>query len=189
MKLLGTTIRHKKFGMGTIIELKEAISPADMKVVIQFENSDLKTFKLSVLDKFFELDVNMLAFVNSLKEENSDYKQKLKEAVEYIEAKKAKQIKELDYEKGIYMEEWQKAARAAIDYRFVFENRAVVIDRKIIYINSLHALNALDMPLEWGELAYYACEKNKGKGSEFSGHHFRFATTDELDSVVEREQK
>lgn len=182
----GDSIKHKKYGQGTIVELEgEVISPA-ARVKIDF-NGDIKTFGLGSLDKFCELSADEKEFIKELNEDDTKAKSKIiAKAVDEIKAKKAKPKKYIDFCENIPITEWEKLLDKINDFRFIYQDKAIVIDNKMIYPSSKIALIDMGKDVQLSELAYGACDMNRGRGSEFDGHKYRYATALEVESIIER---
>lgn len=191
MKFIGLKVKHKVYGEGEVVDVDIRENEFDYMLSIKFPN-ETKKFKLGMFKNFMTTDdTEFNNFVDTLVEKPKNTFTSLP-TINNTEV--GKEIEFYNYDslgRVLLKEHWEKAITDIGEYRFPYQNRAVVVvNESKVYINSETALTVLEKNPELHELVYLACDKMKKKKSvKFLEYDWRYATKEELIYIVNSFEK
>ena len=189
---LNERVNHKKFGAGVITDIN--LNPQDefkSLVEVKFDSGETKKISVSAFSSKMGFitseNPEVIEYVDNLEKESNKNKQKRIESIVAAIPDKADKLNNISYcefdeeEREVTIEEWEQAASVAGDYRFYGESRAVVMDKKKVFINASAGCRFIEARVKDGDKLYKACEA----GNKFSGHKWAYATRQEIEKVME----
>ena len=174
-----TEVVHKKYGHGVIVDLEiDPVDELNSKIKVRFDDKTEKKFGLGMFNKFFTTDNdNIVELVDGLIERKRiDEENKKKNTSE--------KIKKFIVVNNYLKEDWEKAYKVAEEHRFKFEQRSIIMDDEIIFINASDALRYIDANTRKGDEVYATCELSK-KHKVFLSHEWRYATKEEIKNIID----
>ena len=147
----GTEVSFE-IGEGEVVDITGEPMSLDSKVVVKFA-SENKTFKLGAMKPYFNLDNETINLIDSLTEIKDVIEAKKRQKlVSDIKDRRPKPKKLLEFCDNVDIEEWKKLLDCVNDHRFIYQNRAIVVDKKVIYPSTIIALVDLGKDVSLSEL-------------------------------------
>ena len=186
--MINQYITHKTFGVGKVEEL-EVDTLANAKIYVQFSpNYGTRSFLIRTLTDFFsDLSVDLRQLSCDAAEEKRllDEKQRMRmrEIANNIKPIEHKVTYEFDEEeRELTSEDWRRAYRVAGEQRFLHQQRAVVMDTGVMFINASAALRYMNLSPKSGDKLYAVCERYTKK---YLRHSWRYATKSDINRYIE----